>query len=167
MSKSSATNWRMLLAAFSLFVCGGVVGAAVFMSTHQFNFDKLVTENDQLRRENKNITDDNDNLMKYQKNNSLIKLINVYYTNDSSEKLNESIQEELKKRVKNELKIIRGQRISSANRATPVYEKLISDKTFYNVFEKNYRVQVKFIELIGTELNVWFTAKEAPTNPPR
>lgn len=137
------------------------------MSLHQYNFDKLVNENDRLRRENKEIQDDNNNLMKYQKNNSLIKLINVYYTNDSNEKLSDNVQEELEKRVKTELKIIRGQKISSAKGATPIYERLISDKTFYNVFEKNYRVHVKFIELIETELNVWFTAKEAPVNPPR
>jgi len=135
------------------------------MFIFQHNFDRLIAENNVLRAANLKLLVDIDQFRKNQKNQSIIKLITAHLQTDVLSPINADVQAELEKRVRDELKVVYGQKIDTAKENMTVYNKLVSSRTFQNVYDKSYAVTVKFFALIGTELNVWFTAKEVRIDP--
>lgn len=166
-ARSSTGVLAQILQSIGLFVGGGVVGAALFMLVYQQNFSRLVVQNTALRTENIKLSEDLEQLRRNQKNHSIIKRIDAHLTASSLLQVGPDVQEELERRVRDELKVVYGQKITTAKENVPVFEKLISSKTSYAVLDKHYAVQVKFFALIGTELTVWFSAREIhiPTPP--
>jgi len=163
-TSSAAFGW---LRGIGLLVAGMVMGAAAFMLVYQENFGTLVAENNVLRTEKLKLTEDIDQLRRNQKNFSIVRRIDAHLQSDAgSTPLPAEVQEELEKRVRDELKVVYGTKIEIAKDSAPVYDRLISSKTYTGVLDKTYAVDVKFFALIGTELTVWFTAKEKHVPPP-
>ena len=149
-----------------LLVVGGVIGAAIFMIIYQHNFSLIVEENQILRNQTIELSEDLDHLRKNEKKHTVIRQIDTRLQEDSTQRLAASIKEELEKKVRDSLKIVYDQKISTAKENILVYEKLISARNSYVVLDKNFYVTVKFFTLIGTELTVWFTAKEIHQTDP-
>lgn len=119
-----------------------------------------MAENNILHIEKIELTEDLDQLRKNEKKYNIIKQIDARLQLDTTTQFTTEVQEELEKKVRDGLKIVYAQKITTAKDNALVYEKLISTRNPYNVFDKNYTVTVHFFALIGTELTVWFSAKE-------
>lgn len=156
-------RYQRLLSSLGLMLSGAIIGSAVYMSIHQYNYTQLYVEMHKYLQENRDLRADIDNLNKTKNKQSLINVVNVHLISKNQEELiSEDIQKEIESDIKSELKLVIGQKATYVKDAQPLYEKLITQKT-YILHDKKYIVEVKSIVLIQTELTVWITAQEKRT----
>ncbi|MZQ84983.1 hypothetical protein GQF01_22990 [Paenibacillus sp. 5J-6] len=156
-------RYQRLLANFALMVSGAIIGSAVYMSIHQHTYTQLYVEMHKYLQENRDLRNDIDSLNKTKNKQSLINIVNVHLVSKNQDELiSEDIQKEIESDIKSELKLVIGQKATYVKDAQPLYEKLITQKT-YILHDKKYIVEVKSIVLIQTELTVWITAQEKRT----
>ncbi|UKS24340.1 hypothetical protein LOZ80_22240 [Paenibacillus sp. HWE-109] len=133
------------------------------MSIHQHTYNQLYVEMHKYLEENRELRLDIENLNKTRNKQSLINIINVHLLPKNQDDLiSEDIQKEIEGDVKNELKLAIGQKATYVKDSQPLYERLITGRT-YILHDKKYIVEVKSIVLIQTELTVWITAQEKRT----
>jgi len=156
-------RYRHLLAGFGLVVSGAIIGSAVYMSIFQHNYNLLYVQLHKYMEENADLRRDIDSLNKTRNKMALINVVNVYLVPSELEELpSEDIQKEIEGSVKNDLKLVVGQKAAYVRDARPLYEQLIHQK-LYSIHDKNYVIEVKSIVLVQTELSIWITAKEKRT----
>ncbi|WP_128894688.1 hypothetical protein [Longirhabdus pacifica] len=148
----------------SIFICGMIVGAAVFMVLYQHNMEEMFTINDSLKSELGELQALNDDLTKYKGKENIIRSIIVNVEDeDEEEALEEVIKNELKARVLKDLQFLKGLSISKiipTTDNTPQTLKKLYNKLHTNIHENNYVVQIETIIAIHGELRIWIVAKE-------
>jgi len=156
-------RYQRFLAGFGLFLSGAIIGSAVYMSIHQHTYNQLYVQMHKYLEENRDLREDIDNLNKTRNKQALINVVNVYLVPKNQEDIiSEDIQKEIEGDVKSELKLVIGQKAAYVRDAHPLYERLITQRT-YTLHDKKYVVEVKSIVLIQTELSIWITAEEKRT----
>ena len=152
-------RYQRLLAGFGIFLAGGIIGSAVYMSIHQQSYNLLYVKMHTYEEENQKLRLDMESLKKYKNHQSVVTQVNVYVQNrEGDAPLTEDIRQELETRIKKDMKLIIGQKVAFVKDARHVFEQLISQKT-YLLHEKTYTVEVKSIILVQTELSIWITAE--------
>jgi hypothetical protein len=150
---------QRFLAGLGLFISGLIIGCAVYMSMHQHHFSLLYIQMHKLQGENIELKKDLESLKKSRNMQSIINVVHVYLQNPpEAEPLTADIQKEIEVAIKEELKLILGQKVAYVTDARPLFEKLISQKT-YLIHDKQYSIDVKSMVLVQTELSIWITAK--------
>ncbi|UUZ93308.1 hypothetical protein LJK87_00390 [Paenibacillus sp. P25] len=88
--------------------------------------------------------------------------MNVYVETSDHAPLDKVTESELRKRIYNDLKkVVIGRKISDFAESPEPYEKILVDKPYLNVLDKDYMVQsVKWMFIAQTELKIWVTVKE-------
>lgn len=156
-------RYQRLLSSLGLMLSGAIIGSAIYMSIHQYNYTQLYVEMHKYLQENRDLRADIDSLNKTKNKQSLINVVNVHLVPKNQEELiSEDIQKEIESDIKSELKLVIGQRAAFVRDSQPLYEKIITQRT-YILHDKKYVVEVKSIVLIQTELTVWITAQEKRT----
>ncbi|MDT2274111.1 hypothetical protein P7H20_03355 [Paenibacillus larvae] len=149
-----------LLPGIGLFLSGVIIGSSIFMGVYHQNFNFLVVELRKLKSDNERLSLDLESLTKFKDKQTVIQRVTVHLKDSQTPPLNEDIRKELEKKVQNDMKVVVGQKVNSVNDSLELYEKLISDRTYYGVFEKDYVVRVKAIMLVKNELVFWIAALE-------
>lgn len=156
-------RYQRLLSSLGLMLSGAIIGSAIYMSIHQYNYTQLYVEMHKYLQENRDLRADIDSLNKTKNKQSLINVVNVHLVPKNQEELiSEDIQKEIESDIKSELKLVIGQKAAFVRDSQPLYEKIITQRT-YILHDKKYVVEVKSIVLIQTELTVWITAQEKRT----
>jgi hypothetical protein len=156
-------RYQRLLASFGILVSGAIIGSAVYMSIHQHNYNELYVQLHKYLEENSDLREDIANLNKTKNNQTLVNVVNVHLLPKGQDDLiTEDIQKEIEGDVKSELKLVVGQKATFVRDSQPLYERLITQRTYF-LHEKKYIVEVKSIVLIQTELTIWITAQEKKT----
>jgi hypothetical protein len=156
-------RYQRLVSSLGLMLSGAIIGSAIYMSIHQYNYTQLYVEMHKYLQENRDLRADIDNLNKTKNKQSLINVVNVHLVPKNQEELiSEDIQKEIESDIKSELKLVIGQKAAFVRDSQPLYEKIITQRT-YILHDKKYVVEVKSIVLIQTELTVWITAQEKRT----
>lgn len=133
------------------------------MSIHQHTYNELYVQLHKALQEKTDLEVDIASLKKTKNNQTLVNVINVHLLPKNQEELiSEDIQKEIEGDVKGELKLVIGQKASFVGDAQPLYERLITQRTYF-LHDKKYVVEVKSIVLIQTELTIWITAQEKKT----
>lgn len=156
-------RYQRMLASLGLMLSGAIIGSAVYMSIHKHTYNQLYVEMHKYLQENRDLRVDIENLNKTKNKQALINVVNVHLLpKNQDELISEDIQKEIESDVKGELKLVIGQKAAYVRDSQPLYERLISQRT-YILHDKKYIVEVKSIVLIQTELTVWITAEEKRT----
>lgn len=133
------------------------------MSIHQHTYNELYVQMHKYLIENADLRDDLANLNKTKNKQTLVNVVNVHLVPKNQEDLiSEDIQMEIEGDVKSELKLVIGQKATFVRDSQPLYERLITQRTYF-LHDKKYIVDVKSIVLIQTELTIWITAQEKKT----
>ncbi|WP_156390260.1 MULTISPECIES: hypothetical protein [unclassified Paenibacillus] len=133
------------------------------MSIHQHTYNQLYVQMHKYLEENRDLLDDIENLNKTKNKQALINTVNVHLLpKNQNELISEDIQKEIEVDVKSELKLVIGQKAAFVRDSQPLYERIITQRT-YILHDKKYVVEIKSIILIQTELTVWITAQEKRT----
>lgn len=150
---------QRFLSGLGLFISGLIIGCAIYMSMHQHHFSLLYVQMNKLQEENKDLKLDLESLNKYRNKQSIINIVHVYLENPpDKEPFTADIQKKIEAAVKEELKLVIGQKVAYVSDARPLYERLISQKV-YSIQDKLYEIQVKSMVLVQNEFSVWITAE--------
>lgn len=133
------------------------------MSIHHHTYNELYVQLHKVLQENEDLEIDIANLTKTKNNQSLVNVVNVHLMpRNESDIFSEDIQKEIEGDIKSELKLVIGQKATFVRDSQPLYERLITQRTYF-LHDKKFVVQVKSIVLIQTELTIWITAEEKKT----
>ncbi|UUZ80579.1 hypothetical protein LJK88_37900 [Paenibacillus sp. P26] len=162
MSEPSLTPMKDAARYVGLLIAGGVIGAAVFMGIYKNNLNLMIEQNHGLQSENAKLLGEISDLKKSKNQQNTINLMNVYVETSDHAPLDKVTESELRKRIYNDLKkVVIGRKISDFAESPEPYEKILVDKPYLNVLDKDYMVQsVKWMFIAQTELKIWVTVKE-------
>ncbi|GIQ69864.1 hypothetical protein DUZ99_07220 [Xylanibacillus composti] len=153
--------WMHRIRLGAIFLCGAIVGAAVFMSIVQHNFHLILEDNSRLTEENNKLKSDIVDLEKHKNSQTVIRSIDVRIEAEPGAKpLEEVIQNRIRHHVWEKLRDIWvGQKISvldsGAQHVKSLYSQLIRDQD-----GKDYMVRISSLFVIYGELRVWIEVEE-------
>jgi hypothetical protein len=151
-----------LLQSIGLIIVGAIIGSAFFLSLYNHHLNTVLLNNRELQAENEKLLQDNTGYKLSKNQQSRIIGLEVVVESGESHTLDKSTLQELERRVRADLQVVKGQKLSSFAESPQIYLKLISQKTYHSILDKDYTVDVRTMLLIQTELKVWVTAKERP-----
>lgn len=152
--------------AIGIFIAGGIVGAAIYMSLHQQLFNHIWVKNYEYSEKIKDLESDLKNMNKLHSEQGIIAKINVRVeSGEGKQPLDSVIQKELEAKVRSELKFLIGKKSADIQDDLDVYRKLMSNRTYYGVQGKDFRVEVYALLINGSQLTYWLTASESTKAP--
>ncbi len=154
-------HYEKWLAGVGLFIVGSIFGSALFMCLYQHNFSLLSIQNQHLRTEIDNLNMTNKNITDKQisdKKASIRTIKVVFEQKNEPKKLDELSENELRKKIVEDLKFLSGKAIVEIKDNPLLFRKLIDGKTYHNILERDYIIYVRSIILMQSELNVVVTA---------
>jgi cell division protein FtsL len=149
-----------LMRAAGLLIAGAIIGCAVFTGIYHHQMNSLLIQNKQLMAENDKLNQDNNTFKKSKNQQSVINRIEVIIESGELNPLDKVTEQELERRLRNDLSVIKGLKIASFSESPHIYQRLLAQKTYHDILDKDYTVNVKTMLLLQTELKVWVTAKE-------
>lgn len=149
-----------LMKSTGLLIAGGIIGCAVFTAVFHHHLNLLLIKNKELQAENEKLVQDNNSYKKSRNQQSTINQFDVIVESGDLNPLDKVTEQEIERRVRNDLSVVKGQKISAFSESPHVYQRLLAQKTYHGILDKDYIVNVKTMLLIHTELKVWVTAKE-------
>lgn len=154
----------MQIAAF--FVCGMIVGSAVYNGLKNHIVNELMMKNIELQDQLATMRMDLQRSQQLRKEN-VIQSIVIYIDDEHGETGTMDIvtATELKKRLKADLNDFLGRSIYVINTDAKFARKLLESKVYDHVEDKNYRVTLKTMLLVDRVLQVWAEAKPVPVLP--
>ncbi|CAG7646680.1 hypothetical protein PAESOLCIP111_05219 [Paenibacillus solanacearum] len=162
MSTPEARQPGGFLRTAGLVIAGMVIGAALFMSLyhHQLNF--IIEQYQVLRTDLNQLQRENADLKKTKNQQNTINLLQVYVVPGEHTELDKLTEAELRRRINSDLRgVIIGRKISDFAENPDIYEKILVQKPYLAVMDKDYMVQnVKWMVVTQTELKIWVTVKE-------
>lgn len=163
----SPERFAYLSKSFAILICGMIIGAAIFMSVTHHHLEYFITENRSLNAELNKLIEDNEDLHIYKNRQTVIKSVSVGVEQDSGEEpLSEIIVSEIKQRVEEDLKGIKGQPISYIDQSPQNIKNIYGQKLLAGIHDKDYVVEIHTIVVIYGELKVWITAREFTRGAP-
>lgn len=157
-------RYRRGLAGFGLFLSGMVIGSAVYMSMHQHSYSIVHEEKERLKNENKNLKEDLSKMNTVKNRQAYISLISVDLETDAKHPIDPKSESEIVKAVKTDLEALRGKPVARVKEDLQLYRKLIDNKVYVDIFDRDYVVSVKSVVVIQSELIFYITAKEPIRN---
>ncbi|TBL75059.1 hypothetical protein [Paenibacillus thalictri] len=148
-----------LLKGLGLVISGAIIGSALFMNIYQHNLNLVIEHNRELSKERAELLEKVETNNKLRNKQSVIGDIKVIVTSGDAAEIDNIAMGELERKIEQDLKIVIGQKVSSFEENPLLYEKLISQRIYQNVSQKDYAVSVKTMVLTQTELKVWIVAK--------
>jgi len=153
-------SYKGLLQSTGLLISGIIIGSALFLSIYHQQLNTILIENRELIAENEKLMLDNNTYKKTRNQQSVVNQIDVVVESSPLNPLDKVTEQEIEKRVRNDLAVIKGQKISVIAESPHIYQSLLSKKTYRGILDKDYMVNMKTMLLIQTELKVWVFAEE-------
>jgi transcription initiation factor TFIIIB Brf1 subunit/transcription initiation factor TFIIB len=150
-------RYEKSLVGAGLFLVGLIVGCALFMTIYQRNFSLLSIQNQQMRTEIESLKTTNENLSFKQKKatQTVIHSIKVVFERKNEPaKLDEISENELRKKIAQDLQFLNGKAIARIKEDPLLYRNLIDGKTYHAIHERDYIVYVRTLLVVEAELTV-------------
>jgi hypothetical protein len=142
--------------SIGLLVCGIVLGTALMTGIAQKSIQELQYDIARLKKDNKALTDQVDNYEKVKHRRNVISKTTVKW--DPAQKdLGESALSELQDRIGGDLKVLVGNPVHADMYA--LYRELVDGKVYYDVNDKDFRVRLSMLSVIGNECVVFVRAE--------
>lgn len=142
----------------AFFVCGMVVGSAVYSALQNEEVNRLMLENykltDQLLTTNKAL----EQIQELRKGN-VIQNIVPFIEEQGKSVIDVVTEKELKERLKKDLKIFIGRSIYKIGSESQLARNLLEQKIYDNIGDNNYTVSVKTILVVDGVMQVWVVAE--------
>jgi len=152
-------HYTWLAKSTGLLIAGAVIGSAVFMSIYQHHLNLVIIQNRELKSSNEKLLQDLNDYKKTRNLHSTINQIDIVVESGDLNPLDKVTVQEIERRVRSDLSVIKGQKISAFAESPHVYQRLLSQKTYHGILDKDYVVNMKAMLLIQSELRVWVVAQ--------
>ncbi|RKP54949.1 hypothetical protein D7Z26_06840 [Cohnella endophytica] len=156
-------RFRKFMQALAFFVCGMIVGSAVFNVLKNVMYENVALENIRLKTQLSTMEQDLKFAQQSHKENviSQIKIIFLQDSEKTKSKLDILTETRLKTQLKNDLKIFLGRSIYEIDSDSKFARMLLSKKT-YDIEETRYRVVLDTMLVVDGTLQVWASAEKGP-----
>jgi hypothetical protein len=153
-------RFQGLMTRAAFFVCGLVVGSAVYSGLQNDQFDRVITRNKQLERQLDDYQKDMKRLQQVRRKETAITSV-VPYIKEAAGKprLDAMTELELKKRLKADLSIFVGRSIYMIGSDSEFARSLLGNKIYDDIGGKSYEIAVKTMLVVDGVLQVWVEAK--------
>lgn len=156
----SFERFQRISAAASFFVCGLVVGAAVYGGLENDQFDKVLRRNIELRQQLDESQAKLNQAEQFRNKHTVIKSILPFIEVQQGKPAVDILTEaELKKRLKSDLSIFLGRSIYKIGSDAQLARRLLERKIYDGIGDKDYVITVKTLLVVEGELHVWVEAK--------
>ncbi|NBI28274.1 hypothetical protein [Chengkuizengella marina] len=157
----SITRFLKYMQAIALIVSGMIIGAAVYMIIYQHNMQEMFKINETIRQENKDLLSKIEGLEKYKDSNTVIHSIIIKIQEDKDkEPLDDLIKNDIKNEVSDDLKVLKGKQVSIIYKDPDYVKQLYGRKTYINVHERDYVVEIQYMFVVYGEVTFWITVEE-------
>ncbi|WP_409345296.1 hypothetical protein [Paenibacillus sp. MBLB4367] len=157
-------RYRRGLAGLGLFLCGMVVGSAVYMSMHQYSYSLVHAEKERLKVEKDDLQKNLENMNNVKNRQAYISSIDIVIEQNEKHPIDIKTEGEIIKSVRKDLSALRGKPVARVKEDLPIYRKLIDNKVYVGVFERDYMVEVKSVLVIQSELTFYIAVRDPVRN---
>ena len=147
------STYRRAVHIFSVFLLGMIIGSVVYNSIYHRRYNNIWLENKELQIKLTQCEENMKTFKKYMHQQSVIKEI-IVRIEQSSTCSDLVAMKEMKKKVGQELEVLRGRNMYHIAEYSKMTRSMLNDKT-YTVREKQYTIQVKTMLVIEGVLQVW------------
>lgn len=143
----------------AFFVCGMVVGSAVYSALENDEVDRLIHENYGLKDQLSTTKKDLEQIQELRNRNVIRNIVPFIEEPQGEAVIDVVTQKELKKRLKDDLKIFIGRSIYKIGSESMIARNLLEHKIYDHIGDNDYEVNVKTILVVDGVLQVWVEAK--------
>jgi hypothetical protein len=162
----SFERFQRISAAAALFICGLVVGAAVFNGLNHAALSNAIDENYKLREQAENHQDQINRLNEDLGKESVIQAVVVYIEEPAGKPSVDVVTEkELKRQLKQDLSVFRGRKIYTIGRDAPFTRKVLEKKIYSDIGQNDYKVRITTMLVADGVLQVWVEVSKAALRP--
>lgn len=152
----SFERFQRFSALGACFVCGMVVGAAVWTGLASESYNQVILENMELTQQIENYKEDIEQLKNNPSRESIIKSI-IVFVEEKDPPIDVVTEQELKKRVKQDLNGFRGRRVYDIGQDAPFARTMLQNK-IYAIRDSEYTVRITTMLVADGVLQVWVAA---------
>ncbi|KIL35563.1 hypothetical protein SD71_13005 [Cohnella kolymensis] len=154
----SFDRFQKLMQITAFFVCGIVVGSAVYSGLQNDQFNRVIEEKIKLE-EQLNILREDLKIEKNRNQNVVKKIIAYVVEPTGKTKIDILTETELKKRLKRDLEIFVGRSIYHIDSDASFARTLLHEKIYDDIEGKDYMVIVKTVLVVDGVLQIWVEAR--------
>jgi hypothetical protein len=152
-------RFQRFMQVTAFFVCGMIVGSAVYSALENDRVNQIIQDNYKLQDELDTIKKDLDYVQQRSKENVIRNIVLFIEEPQGKPVLDIVTQKELKKRLKEDLKIFIGRSIYKIGSESQLARKLLEQKIYDHIGDQDYEVSVKTMLVVDGDLQVWVEAK--------
>ncbi|MGZ9583239.1 hypothetical protein [Paenibacillus marinisediminis] len=153
-------NPRVWIRDIAIILTGMIVGAAVYQAVMLHQIDELTMRNLELQDRLNHFQAENEDLLRYKNRSTIIKSISIHiYETGSDNKLPQSDEHELRKRLLQDLAGLKGRNVFQIDEYEKLVEGLLTRKIYLDINEHSYAVSLRTMLVMEGVLHVWVDVK--------
>ena len=155
----SFRRFQKFMQVMAFFVCGMIVGSAVYSALKNQIVEQVILENFKLKDQLATMKMDLELAQEVRKENVIRSVTIIFEHDQGANQIDILTETELKKRLKKDLSIFLGRSIYVINTDARFARNLLSNKIYDLVEDKDYEVTLKTMLVVDGVLQVWAEAK--------
>jgi hypothetical protein len=152
-------RFQRFMQVTAFFVCGMVVGSAVYSALENGMVDGLIRENYRLQDQLGTIKKEYEQVQQLHNENVIRNIVPFVEDTQGKSTIDIVAETELKKRLKQDLKIFIGRSIYKIGSDSQLVRNLLDKKIYDHIGDQDYEVSFKTILVADGVLQVWVEAK--------
>jgi len=151
----SFDRFQRFMQVTAFFVCGLIVGSAVFGALMNDQYDNVTQQNLLLKQQLAGIEKDLALSEKIRKSNVIKSIVPYVIEQPGKPPLGVLTETEIKKRLRKDLDIFLGRSIYNIDTDAPLARKLLNKIIYEDIGDKDYDVSIQTMLVEGGVLHVW------------
>lgn len=157
-------RFRRLMQVAAFFLCGAIVGSAVYSALMNDQYNQVVEENKVLEQQIDSLRQSLNNEQKIRKASVIKNIVPYVIVPSGQPELDVLTETEIKKRLKADLDIFLGRSIYNIDNDDQLVRRLIN-KIVYEIGGKNYELSIQTMLVADGVLQLWVRALEKTPQP--
>lgn len=158
-------RYRSFLHSGAVFLCGMIVGAAVYNSFFHFQVNQLTTIRSELIAQIGQQDEEIKSLNRYKNKQTIIRNLQLFILDNPDHPIDTHIENELKEAIKKDLVGLIGRDIYKINSDAILIQKLLKNKIYQDSRGQDYAVQIRTMLANDGILQIWIEAKAKTDRP--
>jgi hypothetical protein len=142
--------------AAAFFVCGMIVGAAIYSGLASDQANRVIRENIELRKQMADYEENLSQLKKFRNKQTVIRSVTVYVEERKGQPPLDVVSEvELKDRLKRDLSVFVGRSIYDIGIEAQIARGILNGKIYSDIGQKDYKASIRTMLVVDGTLSVW------------
>ncbi|MFC4596934.1 hypothetical protein [Cohnella hongkongensis] len=157
----SFDRFQKFMQVTAFFVCGMIVGSAVYSALKNNIVDQIILQNYELKDQVDSLKKDLEMAHQVRKENVIRSIVTIFvHEQNEAEAIDILTEKELKRRLKDDLDIFIGRSIYMINTDSTFARRLLNTKVYDQIEGQDYDVTIRTMLVVDGVLQVWVEAKK-------